>query len=153
MEVSARPRPSSMDRPHEPNRSLNRAPDVRAKREFAPPNQQTRRCDGCDAAGKLTGWRNPTPRRSSATMARRPTWEAGDNGVMCFDATWRTVPSKPEEASYPAAKSCFEHQGRRRAIAQRKLPDGIWYFFEHSKPNKTDEVFKLRRGDHTGLAS
>jgi hypothetical protein len=81
------------------------------------------------------------------------TWEAGDNGVMCFDASWRIVPLKPENASAAAVKTCFEHEGRRSAVAQRKLPNGIWYFFKHSKPSKADEVFKLQRGDHIRLAS
>jgi Protein of unknown function (DUF995) len=115
-------------------------------------------------AGKTWIWKNgaayfaPDGRFKARSRSKNQlteglgTWEAGDNGVMCFDAAWRPVPSKGEEASAPAVKTCFEHLGLRGAIAQRKLPDGIWYFFRHAKPRKTGEVFKLRRGDHTQFA-
>jgi len=77
------------------------------------------------------------------------TWKVRDDGVMCFNASWGTVPTKPGEASSPKVDTCFEHQARGNALAQMKLPDGVWYFFRHGKPRKTDEVFKLRPGDHT----
>lgn len=79
------------------------------------------------------------------------TWEVRENGVMCFNAAWAAVPAKAGEAPPPKVETCFEHQARGNAVAQMKLPDGIWYFFRHGKPRKADEVFKLRAGDHTRL--
>src|SRR5260370_18305418 len=79
------------------------------------------------------------------------TWEVRPDGVMCFAASWRTISSKPQPDSAPKVETCFSHQAKGRAIAQMKLPDGIWYFFRRPKPRKTDEVFKLRPGDHTRL--
>jgi hypothetical protein len=77
------------------------------------------------------------------------TWDVRPDGVMCFDAAWRTISSKPQPVSVPKVETCFSHQARGRAIAQMKLPEGAWYFFRRPKPRKTDEAFKLRPGDRT----
>ena len=80
------------------------------------------------------------------------TWTVREDGVMCFTATWATIPARPQQGSNPEVETCFSHQARGNAIAQMKWPDGPWYFFRRSPPRKTDELFKLRAGDHTRLA-
>jgi len=80
------------------------------------------------------------------------TWTVREDGVMCFTATWETIPAKPQQGSNPPLESCFGHQARGNAIAQMKLPSGQWYLFRRSPPRKTDEFFKLLPGDHTRLA-
>jgi Protein of unknown function (DUF995) len=97
--------------------------------------------------GSFKAWSSSNHRRYEASG----TWEVRADGVMCFIAPWRAVPPRPDEAPSPTVETCFWHQVHGNAIAQRKLPDGMWYLFRHAAPEKTDEVFKLRRGDRTRL--
>jgi hypothetical protein len=78
-------------------------------------------------------------------------WEARPDGVMCFDASWQTVSPNAQQTPTPKVETCFSHGVSGNAIAQRKLPDGAWYYFRHTRPTKSDEFFKLRAGDHTRL--
>jgi Protein of unknown function (DUF995) len=97
--------------------------------------------------GSFKAWSSSNHQRYEALG----NWEVRADGVMCFIAPWQAVPSKPDATPSPKVESCFWHQVKGNAIAQRKLPDGIWYFFRHAEPRKTDEVFKLQRGDRARL--
>lgn len=97
--------------------------------------------------GSFKAWSTSNHQRYEASGA----WEVRADGVMCFIAPWQAVPAKPDATRPPKVETCFSHQVRGNAIAQRKLPDGTWYFFRHAEPAKTDEIFKLQRGDHTRL--
>ena len=83
----------------------------------------------------------------------RGAWDLRGDGVMCFTATWENVPDTAGHGPSQPAETCFDHEARGSAIAQRKLPDGRWYFFKHAPPQKTDEFFKLETGDRTRLSS
>ena len=97
--------------------------------------------------GSFKAWSRSNHQRYEALG----TWEVRADGVMCFMAPWRAVPPKPDAAPPPNVETCFWHKVKGNAVAQRKLPDGMWYVFRHAEPRKTDEVFKLQRGDHIRL--
>jgi uncharacterized protein DUF995 len=88
-------------------------------------------------------------RSKGVTSIAEGRWEVRSDGVMCFEATW--TPRGATKASAGPVETCFEHQARGSSIAQRKDPDGAWYFFKHAKPRQSDEIRKLARGDHTRL--
>lgn len=98
--------------------------------------------------GRFMAW----SREGGKKTEGRGAWDLRGDGVMCFTATWAPIPAQAGQGPSPPVETCFGHEKRGSAIAQMKLPNGPWYFFRRSPPGKTDEVFKLRKGDRTHLS-
>lgn len=71
----------------------------------------------------------------------RGTWQASDNGRMCFGGTWTSGGKRSED------RTCFSHRSTGDTIYQRKDPSGAWYAFKHDPVRGTDEFSKLVQGD------
>ena len=98
------------------------------------------------ADGRFKGWSESNGKRADGIG----TWDVRDDGVVCFIATW-TMIGKPSPNSNPPVETCFSHQAKRGEIAQARVPGAQWYIFKHAAPRPSDEFYKLRRGDRTGL--
>ena len=98
--------------------------------------------------GRFKAWSRSGPKLTQGVG----TWTVRGDGLMCFTATWRTNSAEAQQGASPPVDTCFSHEARGNAIAQMRQPNGPWYFFRNSPPRKTDEFFKLRRGDHTRFA-
>lgn len=68
-------------------------------------------------------------------------WQATSLGRLCFRATWEGVTYKEY------VRTCFSHRIGGDTIYQAREPNGTWYRFRHSPPRRSDEYFKLVRGD------
>ena len=44
------------------------------------------------------------------------TWDIRSDGGMCFTATWRTSPAKPQEAAGKPVETCFGHATRGNVL-------------------------------------
>jgi Protein of unknown function (DUF995) len=99
--------------------------------------------------GRFKAW----SREGGKLTEGRGAWDLRGDGVMCFTATWETVPDTAGHGPSRPVETCFDHEARGAAIAQMKLPDGRWYFFKHAPPQQTDEFFKLEAGDRTRLSN
>jgi len=98
--------------------------------------------------GRFKAW----SREAGKMTVGRGAWDARGGGLMCFTATWQTMPARAGQGPSPPVETCFGHEARGAAVAQMRLPKDPWYFFRHSPPRQSDEVFKLRTGDRTRLA-
>lgn len=70
------------------------------------------------------------------------TWFLGEQGKLCFRATWVGGDDADEELS------CFSHWKDGDVIYQRPLPDGDWYVFKSDPVKSSDEIRKLLPGDY-----
>jgi UDPglucose 6-dehydrogenase len=68
-------------------------------------------------------------------------WEALDDGRLCFSGVWTT------KAWRRFARTCFAHKIKDGQIYQRRLPKGEWYIFRHDPEQEGDQ--KLVTGDQT----
>jgi hypothetical protein len=68
-------------------------------------------------------------------------WEALDNGRLCFSGVWTT------KAWRRFARTCFAHKIKDGHIYQRRLPKGEWYIFRRDPEQEGDQ--RLVTGDQT----
>jgi hypothetical protein len=69
------------------------------------------------------------------------TWEATDEGRLCFAGVWTAKTWRRSE------RTCFAHKIKDGQLYPRRMPKGEWYIFRHDPAQEEDQ--KLLLGDQT----